>query len=156
MGYITINPHSGPSVLAGIRSFLQLIGTPPNSSHPYKGCFVLLPNQYGIYHNQPPFRAQCPRWHSFLSPINRDPTKFTSRSFLQLIGIPPNSPPFGAERPYWHTTSCLPPFGEQPPRWHTTSCLPPFGEEPPRWHTTSCLPPFGEQPYRWLTTQAHN
>ena len=47
------------------------------------------PNNVG-YHNQAPFKARCPCWHSFLSPIN--------------VRSPPNPPPFGAQCLYWHTS----------------------------------------------------
>ena len=61
------------------------------------------------HHNPPPFGAQRPRWHLFLSPID--------------VGLLPNPPPFRAQHPYWHTASCLPPFREQREGWHNVRCL---------------------------------
>ena len=54
------------------------------------------------YHNSPPFRAQCPCWHSFLSPID--------------VGPPPNPPP---SRP--NVLASTPP--RVYPLWGTTSSL---------------------------------
>ena len=75
---------------------------------PYKWWFVLLPNQCGTSQSTP-FRAQRPRWHSFLPPIDVEP--------------PPNPPPFGTQHPYWHTASCLPPEPKSTPLWGPASLL---------------------------------
>ena len=42
----------------------------------------------------PPFRAQRPRWHSFLPPID--------------VGSPHKSTPLWSPRPYWHTLVSTP------------------------------------------------
>ena len=72
-----------------------------------KGVSFSSPTNVG-YHNPPPFRAQCPRWHSFLSPID--------------VGPPPNPFPSGPSV-LTGTPPRLPPFGEQPPRWHIVRYL---------------------------------
>ena len=94
---ITIHPSSGPSVLAGTRSFIQSmcsLGFPFRASpQGFKtrllgegfhtlingGLFSSLTNVG--HHNPPPFGAQRPHWHSFLPPID--------------VGSPPNPPPLG-------------------------------------------------------------
>ena len=55
-----------------------------------------------------------PRWHSFLSPIDVEPS-------CQIH-------PLWGQCPYWRTASCLPSSGNnQRPYWHTASCLPSSG-----------------------------
>ena len=79
---ITIHPPSGPSVFP-FRAFPQGFKTHllEEGFHTlYKWWSVLLFIQCGTSQSTP-FRAQHPRWHSFLTPIN--------------VGPPPNPPPLG-------------------------------------------------------------
>ena len=75
--------------------------------HPYKECFVLLPNRCGISQSTP-FRGPA----SSLALV-----PFSNRCRT------PQSTPFRAHCPYWHTALCPPPFEAQTPCWHIAQCL---------------------------------
>ena len=91
--------------------------------HPYKWCFVLLPNRCEISQSIP-FKAQHPRWHSFPSSIDVGPhntvpsgpsvllgtasctpshTLIKVVSFFSPTDVGSHNPPFRAQRPRWHS-----------------------------------------------------
>ena len=88
---ITIHLPSGPSVLTCTHSFLQSMWD-LHQIHAPKGVSFSSLTNVG-YHNLPPFRAQYPCLHSFLSNRYETPTKST---------------PLRSQCFYWHTTLCLP------------------------------------------------
>ena len=109
----------GPTSSLALVPFCNRCGTPQST--------LLRGSVFLLAHCPLLFRVQCPRWHSFLSPINMRPhTLLQGPVFLlahrlphfgaQLVPFfnrcgPPNPPSFRAQCSCWHTALCPLPSG---------------------------------------------